>query len=174
MSKKAPIVSKEAKTVSKKAPIVSANAKIVNCKHKSSTVSRKLPTVSKKAASYVLALISNKSHKLPAKLPPRFPCTKNQRKTKGGGKLRGGETYNKTPPQKRFWTPPPHMIRFPPPFVHAMSFSLEGTGTDQTNPTFGALQDRFLEGTLYGTFSPPQNHDTFCPPISRFPKKARR
>ena len=39
----------------------------------------------------------------------------SQRKTKGGGKLRGGgETYHKSPPQKRFWTPP-LMIRFPPP-----------------------------------------------------------
>ena len=45
------------------------------------------------------------------------------------------KTYHKTPSQKRFWTPPP-MIRFPPPFVFALLFSLEETGTDQANPTF--------------------------------------
>ena len=64
-----------------------------------------------------------------------------QRKTKGGenrwgGKTGGQETYHKTPPQKRFWTPPTYDTIPPPPFVHAMSFFLEETGTDQTNPTF--------------------------------------
>ena len=59
----------------------------------------------------------------------------DQRKTKGGGENSGErKTYHKSPPQNG-WTPP-LMIRFPPPFVHAMSFSLEETDTDQTNPTF--------------------------------------
>ena len=57
-----------------------------------------------------------------------------QRKTKGG-ETQGRGKHTITPPQKRFWTPP-LMIRFPPPFVYAMSFSLEEMGTDQTNPTF--------------------------------------
>ena len=35
------------------------------------------------------------------------------------------------------------MIRSPPPFVHALSFSLEETGTDQTNPIFWGLQNWF-------------------------------
>ena len=36
-------------------------------------------------------------------------------KNKGGGGNSGeGKTYHKSPPQKRFWTPPP-LIRFPPP-----------------------------------------------------------
>ena len=36
------------------------------------------------------------------------------------------KTYHKTPPQKWLWTPPP-IIRFSPPFVHALSFSLAQT-----------------------------------------------
>ena len=43
------------------------------------------------------------------------------------------------------------MIRFPPPpFVHAMSFSLEETGTDQTNPTFRGLQNWFWRACFMG------------------------
>ena len=67
--------------------------------------------------------------------PQRYVQAIIGEKQRGGGKVRGGKSYHKPPPQKRFWTPP-LMIRFPPPFVHAMSFSLEETGTDQTNPTF--------------------------------------
>ena len=51
-----------------------------------------------------------------------------QRKTKGVENSGEGKTYHK-------WTPP-LMIRFASPFVHSTSFSLEETGTDQTNPTF--------------------------------------
>ena len=98
-----------------------------------------------------------------------------KRKTKGGGGNSGeGKTHHKTPPQKRFWTPP-LMIRFPPPFVYAVSFSLEETGTDQTtNPTFAPPPKLVLEGVLYGTFSPPKSHDTFCPPPLRIPKKRKK
>ena len=51
-----------------------------------------------------------------------------------GGKLTGGETHHKTPCLDAV----PPVIRFPPRFdiVHALSFCLEETGTDQTNPTF--------------------------------------
>ena len=46
-----------------------------------------------------------------------------------------GKTYHKTHSKNPVWTPPP-MIRFPPPpFVFALLFSLEETGTDQANPT---------------------------------------
>ena len=62
-----------------------------------------------------------------------FRIREKQRGVENSGE---GKTYHKSPPQKRFWIPP-LMIRFPPPpFVHAMSFSLEETDTDQTNPTF--------------------------------------
>ena len=46
----------------------------------------------------------------------------SQRKTRG--ELRGGKTYHKAPSQKRFGPPTCDTIP-PPPFVHAMSFSLE-------------------------------------------------
>ena len=64
-----------------------------------------------------------------------------------------GKTYHKTPPQNGFGSPPP-IIRFPPPFVHAMSFSLEETPR------------AVLEGALYSTF-PPQNRTMrFAPPFA--------
>ena len=59
----------------------------------------------------------------------------NSEKNKGGWKTQErGKTYLKPLPKNGFGSPPP-MIR-PPPFVHALPFSLEETGTDQTNPTF--------------------------------------
>ena len=92
-------------------------------------------------------------------------------KQRRGENSGGGKTYHKSPPQKRFWTPP-LMIRFPPPFVHAMSFSLEEMGTDQTNPTFWGLQNWFCRGCFMVRFPPPpppKSHDTFCPPLCEFP-----
>ena len=70
-------------------------------------------------------------------------------------KPRGVETQGRgkhtiKPLPKQGFGPPPPMIRFPRPFVHALSFSLEATGTDQTNPTFSGLQTWFWS-------------DTFCP-----------
>ena len=94
----------------------------------------------------------------------------NQRKTKGGENSGEGKTYHKSPPQKRFG--PPHLWYDFPPFVHAMSFSLEETGTDQTNPTFWGLQNWFWRGCFMVRFPPPKSHDTFCPPPPlRIPKK---
>ena len=63
------------------------------------------------------------------------------------------------------------MIRFPPPppFVHALSFSLEETGTDQMNPIFWGLHKAgFGGGTLqYVPPPPPQNRTIrFGPPFS--------
>ena len=91
-------------------------------------------------------------------------------KNKGGWKTQGRGKHTVKPlPKNGFGPPPPTYDTFlPPPFAHAMSFSFEGTGTDQTNPTFGALQNRFLEGTHMVRFPPPKSHDTF-PPICRFP-----
>ena len=53
-----------------------------------------------------------------------------QRKAKGGGNSGEGKTYHKAPPQKRLWSPP-----------ITLSFSLEETGADQTNPIFWGLQN---------------------------------
>ena len=54
---------------------------------------------------------------------------------KGGWKTQGrGEHTIKPLPKNGLDSPP--MIPFPTPFVHTLSFSLEETGKDQTNPTF--------------------------------------
>ena len=54
-------------------------------------------------------------------------------------KTQGRERHTVKPlPKNWFWSPPP-MIHFPPPPVCSrpvISISLEGTGTDQTNPIF--------------------------------------
>ena len=72
-------------------------------------------------------------------------------------------TYHKSPPQKWFG-PTPTYDTFPPPFVHALSFSLEETGTDQTNPMFWGRQNCFWRGHSMVCFPPKKSHDTFCPP----------
>ena len=93
-----------------------------------------------------------------------------QRKTKGDRWKTQGRGKHTTKPLPKNGFGPPHLwYVFPPPFVHAMSFPLEGTGTDQTNPTFGALQNSFWRAHSHDTFSPPKSHDTFSPTISRFP-----
>ena len=53
-----------------------------------------------------------------------------QRKTKGVGELRGGggETYHKTPRQKRLWTPPPTYDTIPPPLCSRPVILLRGNG----------------------------------------------
>ena len=85
-----------------------------------------------------------------------------------GGNSGEGKTYHKSPPPKRFWTPP-LMIRFPPPFVHAMSFSLEETGTRPDKSHFLRPPKLVLEGVLYGTFSPPKIARYVLPPPLRIP-----
>ena len=64
-------------------------------------------------------------------------------------------------PKKRFWTTPP-MLRFPPPFVHAMSFRGNGHRPDQSH--FRSPPKLALEGTLYGTFPPPNRTIRFAAP----------
>ena len=61
------------------------------------------------------------------------------------------------------WTFPP-MMRFSPPFVHALSLSLEGT--DQTNPTVWALQNWFCRAHSILRF-PTQNRMIRFPPNCR-------
>ena len=86
-----------------------------------------------------------------------------QRKQKGVENPGEGKIYHKTPSPKTVLDPPP-MIRFPPPFVHSMSFCLEETDTNQTNPTFWGLQKVVLEGALYSTFCPQNRMIRFAPP----------
>ena len=67
---------------------------------------------------------------------------------------------------------PPHLwyVSPPPPFVHAMSFSLiEGTGADQTNPTFWALQNWFWRACSTVRFAAHNRTIRFAPPIWPFP-----
>ena len=103
-----------------------------------------------------------------------FFHTANQRKTEGVESSEEGKTHHQTPPQEPFWTPPPPpVIRFPPFFVHALSYSLEGRDTDQTNPTFWALQNQFWRVPSIVRFPPQKSHDTFCPlpPPCAIPKQ---
>ena len=80
--------------------------------------------------------------------------------------LRGGETYHKTPPRKRLWTPP--MIRSPPTCSRPVIF-FGGNGHRPDQSQFLRPPRVVLEGALYSTSTrpPPQPkwHDTFCPPI---------
>ena len=64
------------------------------------------------------------------------PVSHSSEKNKGGWKTQGRGKHTIKPLPKNGFGPPPPMTRFPPPFVHALSFSLEQTCTDQTNPTF--------------------------------------
>ena len=100
-------------------------------------------------------------------------CCNRSEKNKGGGKLREGKRYHQTPPQKRFWTPPP-MIRFPPPLVHALSFSLEGMGHRPDQSHFLSPPKLVLEGALRSTqycFPTPPSKIAryFLPPHLQFP-----
>ena len=85
-----------------------------------------------------------------------------------GGNSGEGKTYHKAPPQKPFWTPPPTYDTFPPPFVHAMSFSLAETGTDQTNPIFWGLQKWFWRGHFIVRFPPPPQIAPYVSPPPPF------
>ena len=60
----------------------------------------------------------------------------------------------------------------PPPFVHALSFSFEERGTDQTNRTISGLQNWFWRGCSAVRFPPPPIARYVLPPISRFPIQA--
>ena len=76
----------------------------------------------------------------------------------GGGNSGEGKTYHKSPPQKRFWTPP-LMIRFPPPLCSRNVILLRGNGHRPDKSHFLRPPNWFWRGVLYGTFSPPKSHD---------------
>ena len=86
----------------------------------------------------------------PRRTPPKGNSF-NQRKQRGGNSGEG-KTYHKAPPQKRF------MIRFPPPFVHAMSFSLEGKRAQTRQiPLSETSKTGFGWGHFIARTFPPQN-----------------
>ena len=105
-------------------------------------------------------------------LPNSKSKARESEKNKGGGETqgRGKHTINPLPP-KRFWTP--HLwYDFPPPFVHAMSFSSEERTQTRQIP-LSETSKTGLEGVLYGTFSPPKSHDTFSPPFANSQENSR-
>ena len=88
-------------------------------------------------------------------------------KSKGGGGTRGRGKHSIKPLPKTGLDPPTYDA-IPPPFAHALSFSLEEPGTDQTHPISQASKTGF-GGALSCTFSPPKSHNTFCPPFANRP-----
>ena len=92
----------------------------------------------------------------------------------GEGKTQGRGKHTIKPLPKTGFGPPPPMIRFPPPpFVFALLFSLEETGTEQGNPTFGGLQNWFWRARSMVRFPPPQNRTIrFAPPLAAFQYKS--
>ena len=80
-----------------------------------------------------------------------------------------GKTYHKTPSQKRFWTPPP-MIRFPPRLFSPCCFPYRKPAHTRQIPLSEPSKTGFGGRTLWYVSPPPKLHDTFCPPISRFPR----
>ena len=97
----------------------------------------------------------------------------SQRKTKGVENSGEGKTYHKTPPQKRFWTPPPPMIRFAPHLFAPCHFHWRKRAQTRQIPLSEASKSG-LEGALYSTFPPPQNRTIqnrtirFAPPKAAF------
>ena len=77
-----------------------------------------------------------------------------QRKTKGGANSGEGKTYHKSPPQKRFWTPPTYDTISPPP-CSGNVILLRGNGHRPDKSHFLRPPKLVLEGVLYGTFFPP-------------------
>ena len=89
-----------------------------------------------------------------------FHYEKNPRSREGCSRSERnkGKHTIKLLPKNGFGLPPPH-------FVHALSFSLEETGTDQTNPVFWRLQNWLWRGHFI-VRPPPQKKPTtrFAPP----------
>ena len=68
-----------------------------------------------------------------------------------------GKTYHKSPPQKRFWTPP-LMIRFPPPLCSRNVILLRGNGhRPEKIPLSEASKTGFGGGALWYVPPPPLN-----------------
>ena len=91
--------------------------------------------------------------------PETIASEEKQRWVENSGK---GKTYHKTTPQKRFWTPSP-MIRFLPPFVHTMSFSLREWAQTRPIPLSEASKTGFGGHALWYV-SPPKIARYVLPP----------
>ena len=88
----------------------------------------------------------------------------SQRKTKGVENSGEGKTYHKTPPPKRFWTPPP-LIHFPPPCLFTQChFPLRERAQTRQIPLSEPSKTGFGGHTLwYVSFPPPPT-----PKIARY------
>ena len=92
-------------------------------------------------------------------------------KNKGGWKTQGrGKAYHKTPPRKRFWTPPAYDT-FPPPLCSRNVIFFGGNGHRPDKSQFLRPPKLVLQGALYGTLSPPKiARYVLPPPPLRIPK----
>ena len=91
-----------------------------------------------------------------------------------GGKIQGKGTHTHTiKPLPKPVLDPPTYDTFSPLGCSRPVISLEESGTDQTNP-FLRPPILVLEGALSSTFPPQKSHDTFCPPICRFPTQSKK
>ena len=82
--------------------------------------------------------------------------------TKVGWKTQGRGKHTIEPLPIKVLDPHTYDTFPPPPFVHALSFSLEETGADQTNPTFRGLQN-WLWRAHSIVCSQAKSHGTFPP-----------
>ena len=85
--------------------------------------------------NYFVQLLRNLQHSFVPNIKLDFVIITFREKQRGG-KTQGGGKHTINPSPKTVLDPPTYDTISPPPFVHAMSFSLEETGTDQINPTF--------------------------------------
>ena len=98
----------------------------------------------------------------------------NQRRNKGGGKTQGRGKHTIKPLPKNDFGPPTYDT-FPPPFFTQCHF-LRGNGHRPHQSHFLSPPNWFWRAHSMVRFPPPpqKSHDTFCPPISRFPKQTAR
>ena len=91
------------------------------------------------------------------------PHETNQRKTKGGGKLRGGENIPQNAFPKTVLDPPTYDTFSPPVCFRPVVF-LTGNRHRPGKSHFLSPPKLVLEGALYGTFSPPKIARYVLPP----------
>ena len=96
---------------------------------------------------------------------------KIREKQRGVKNSREGTTYHNTPSQKGFWSPPTYDAFSAPVCFRPVVFCRGNRHRSGKNPTFWGLQNWFWRARSMVRFPPQKSHDTFCPPISRFPSK---
>ena len=110
------------------------------------------------------------------KSPGKQPIKKRgiSEKNKGGWKTQGRGKHTIKPLARNGFGPPHLWYVSPPPVCFRPVVFLRGNRHRPGKSHFLRPPKLVLEGALYGTFSPPpESHDTFCPPISRFPSIKR-